>query len=97
MGIILDNAIEETIKFNRKEREIVISMYIDELFVIEVSNRIKDNIELDKIYDKGYTSKEKGHGYGLSLLKKIIDKNDNVINELKITNDIFTQIIKIKM
>lgn len=97
MGIILDNAIEETIKFNRKEREIVISMYIDELFVIEVSNRIKDNIELDKIYEKGYTSKEKGHGYGLSLLKKIIDKNDNVINELKITNDIFTQIIKIKM
>lgn len=97
MGIILDNAIEETIKFNRKEREIVISMYIDELFVIEVSNRIKDNIELDKIYEKGYTSKEKGHGYGLSLLKKIIDENTNITNELKIINNIFTQIIKIKM
>ena len=30
-------------------------------------------------------------------LKKIVNENINVSNELKITNDIFTQIIKIKM
>lgn len=97
MGIILDNAIEETINFNVKEREILISMYIDDKFVIEVSNRIKDNIDLNKIYEKGYTSKEKGHGYGLSLLKKIIAENDKILNEVRIINNIFTQVIKIKM
>ena len=96
-GIIIDNAIEETMKFNKKERDIIISMYIDDMFIIEVSNRIKDDVDLNKIYDKGYTSKEKGHGYGLSLLKKIVCENNKIINEVKIINNIFTQIIKIKM
>ena len=97
VGIILDNAIEEAIKFNKKEREIIISMFIDESFVIEISNRIKKNLDINKIYEKGYTTKHNGHGYGLSLLSKIIRENDNILNEIRIVNNIFTQIIKIKM
>lgn len=96
-GIIIDNAIEETSRFNKKEREIIISMYVDDMFIIEVSNRIKEDIDLSKIYERGYTNKEKGHGYGLSLLKKIVDENKKIENEVKIINNIFTQIIKIKM
>ena len=97
VGVILDNAIEETIKFNKNEREIVISMYVyDEYFYIEVSNRIKENIDINKIYDKSYTTKENGHGYGLSLLNKIVSENDKIINNIRIMNNIFTQIVKIK-
>ncbi len=97
VGIILDNAIEETIKFNKKDREIIISMYVDDFFFIEVSNRIKDNIDINKISEKGYTTKTKGHGYGLSLLTKIVNENNNIYNEIRVINNIFTQIVKIKM
>ena len=97
IGIVLDNAIEEVVKLNRSEREILISMYIDEYFIIEVSNHFIGSIDFEKIYSKGYTTKSKGHGYGLSLLKKIVDENENIINEKQVLDDIFTQIIKIKM
>ncbi len=97
IGIILDNAIEETIKFNKKEREIIIFMYVDDYFIIEISNRIKDDVDVNKIFEKGYTTKDKGHGYGLSLLNKIVNENEKIINDIRIVNDIFTQIVKIKM
>jgi len=96
VGIIIDNAVDETLKI--EDREISISMYKeDNDFIIEVSNKCKDLPDLDKIDNKGYTTKEKGHGYGLSLLKDICDNNKDIVNERKIIGNVFQQIIKIKM
>lgn len=95
VGTLLDNAIE-AVKENEK-KEILISMYVDDYFNIEISNYFSGEINLSKIDKKGYTTKGKNRGYGLTLVKNIIDKNENIINERIITKDVFTQIVKIKM
>jgi len=96
VGIILDNAIEEVI--NLEEKEILVNIYSDSNeFIIEVSNRCKKIPDLSMIDEQGYTTKEDGHGYGLSLLRRIILNNKTIINQRSINKDIFTQIIKLKI
>ena len=58
----------------------------------------EDNkIELNKLDQKGYTTKGFGHGYGLCLVKKILENNKRLINERKISKELFVQMLKIKM
>ena len=96
IGVFLDNAIEETEKLD--EREIMLSMYEQNNdLVIEISNKFKNVPDLERLEEKGYSTKGKGHGYGLSLVNDIVNNNNQIINEKGITRNIFTQKLIIKM
>ena len=94
IGVFIDNAIDETKKLN--DGNIAISIYIgDKKLNIKISNMIKDKIEIDRIYNEGYTTKDEGHGYGLSLVRKIINNNNLLQNTAEINKNTFSQILTI--
>lgn len=94
VGVFLDNAIEESKK--NDDKSIMISLYVDDDLVIEVSNRFEGKLDIDKLDESGYTTKGDGHGYGLSLVKKILSETDRFENIRSINRNVFKQVIKIK-
>lgn len=96
IGVLLDNAIEASVDV--KNKCIMISLYVDDdMLVVDISNRFNGMLDIDKLDDEGYTSKGDGHGYGLSLVKKILSETDIFENEKSVKNDIFKQVIKVKI
>ena len=95
VGVFIDNSIEAVKCIENKE--ISINLYIDDdMFNIEISNPYENSINLEKINEAGYTTKGANHGYGLALVKNIIDKNPILLNKMAVSNHIFSQILVIK-
>ncbi len=99
LGILLDNAIEAAKQCDEK---IVNVRFIQEsnrkVVIIENSyNYVDIDIDIDKLFDKGYTTKndtKKEHGLGLWTVKKILMKNNN-LNLFTTKGEMFCQQLEI--
>ena len=95
IGVVIDNAIDEVKLLD--EKYIGISLYIEDTVLnIKVSNNYNKKIEVDKIFNEGYTTKGNNHGYGLPLVKKIIENNKKLEINTELSKEVFSQIISIK-
>ncbi len=101
LGILLDNAIEASSKC--EEKIIYISIRKDnkanrQLFIIENTYSNKD-VDTDRIFEKGYTSKvepnNQNHGLGLWEVRKILKKNNNLNLFTTKSNKLFRQQLEI--
>ena len=97
LGVFLDNAVEAVKPL--KKKEISVEMYvIDNKLCIDITNNFNGNLDLDKINNMKYTTKGDGHGYGLTLVSKLLEEEtEKLENEKSINRDNFTQTLKIKM
>lgn len=96
LNVFIDNAIDEVNRI--KSGNIVIEIYLNgDKLNIRVSNNYTGKIEIDKISKSGYTTKGDNHGYGLTLVKNIIDKNNNLENQIELKKQVFSQILIVEL
>ncbi len=95
LGIIIDNAFEAAIE--SKEKTVLIDIYLEDLNIIfYVENSFLSNIDIDKITDKGQSSKGRNRGYGLFIANKLIKEKDDIVLEQHIDKNNFISILTIK-
>ena len=95
VGVFLDNAIEEVKKLDKKEVKIKLFIENNNL-CISIKNKYFKHFDINKIEKCGYTTKGRNHGYGLTLVKSILNENSNrLINNRYIENKYFIQNLEI--
>lgn len=99
---IIDNAIYELEHCKEEERVLTIDIREHEdLYIMEIGNSfpiLSENM-YDKIFEKGYSTKQgKDHGYGLNIVKQIIQNNKGqiTVESYKGVGTIFTIFLPIK-
>ena len=96
IGVFLDNAIDAAEKQDKKI--ILIEMFIEnENLIFSISNEFKGNIDFENLGKKRITTKGSNHGYGLQLVRELVDKYDKLFNQTEVIGDLFVQKVGIKI
>lgn len=96
LGILFDNAIEASLLTNNPEISFALVVFDGYLeFIIKNNIASSEKINLDQIYQTGYTSKKDHNGLGLSTVNKIIHSNSNLLLQNKIKDGYFSTILTV--
>ncbi len=96
IGILLDNAIEASLESD--ERKLKLEMYHDQnrnCDIIIIGNSVKDanNLDIIKMFEKDYSTKENPSGFGLYEVLKFFKKNNkgDIVPNIDYESNFFTQ------
>lgn len=95
IGVLIDNAYEASKE--SKEKEVVLQMYKEgSRVVIIIANTYKEEVDIERVSEYGYSTKGKNHGTGLHIVEKIVEKSERIEKETSLMANYFVQTIKIK-
>lgn len=87
IGVYIDNAISAS---SKKNKTVNIEIYnLNDCLNFVISNKVDKDFNLSKLGKKGFSTKGKGHGQGLYLINKLINRNRWLNSEYKLVNDYY--------
>ncbi|WP_164509394.1 sensor histidine kinase [Companilactobacillus jidongensis] len=86
IGILLDNAIEYV---QGTENKVITCAFLksSETLEITIANPIQSDVDINKIFQSGYSTKHEHHGYGLANIKNITDSSDTLFTDTQIVKN----------
>lgn len=94
LSVLCDNAIEATIEAI-SPRMTVALMNNDDSLVLIVENSIKsEKVDVNHIFDRGYSSKGEGRGLGLHNINSVLEKYPKSTITTRSANHLFSQTIR---
>lgn len=91
LGVYIDNCIEAMPEIENKIINIEIYNMQNKINIVISNPFSKEKLDINKISKKGYTTKGKGHGKGLYLVNKIINRSKKLNSETTVINNYFIQ------
>lgn len=89
-GVYIDNAADAA--YESINKYFVFEFYCtNDTLVFQISNTFAGSLDLQKMGTEKFTTKGKGHGYGLSLVKDILEKNVSLYQEREINGMYYVQ------
>ncbi len=86
VGILLDNAIEETSNGSNRDVDLAF-IKNDDVMEISIENPLNHTVDVKSIFKKGYSTKGSGHGTGLANVSELIDKDGNLYLDTEVIGD----------
>ena len=95
-SVLLNNAVEGAAESPSKTMNVSLVKLDKEIVFVIQNSRQSRYINLEEIYEVGFSTKGENRGLGLNNVKEIIDKYDEVILETYIETNYFIQVVRFK-
>ena len=96
LGILLDNAVEAIAEADTKKLSIAIIKSPNSKTIIIKNTWKHKEIEINKLFELGFSTKEKGGGVGLYTVRNYTNKIDRLYLETELGTEYFTQTLTVK-